>query len=67
MFINVMHTNFIYRHCLLLLINLYFVECCHLYESDKSITIIVFSMHICMKVSKISQYFAKIVFNIQYI
>ncbi len=64
MFINVMHTNFIYRHCLLLLINLYFVECCRLYESDKSITIIVFSMHICMKVTKISQYFAKIVFNI---
>ncbi len=64
MFINVMHTNFIYRHCLLLLIHLYFVECCRLYESDKSITIIVFFMHICMKVTKISQYFAKNLFNI---
>ncbi len=64
MFINVMHTNFNYRHCLLLLINLYFVECCRLYESDKSITIIVFFMHICMKVTKISQYFANNLFNI---
>lgn len=34
-----MHTNLIYRHCLLLLINLYFVECCRLYESDKNISI----------------------------
>ncbi len=64
MFINVMHTNFIYRHCLLLLINLYFVECCRLYERDKSITTIVFFMHTCMKVTKISQYFAIFLFNI---